>query len=118
MNTVESTGHKIFKSVSSNVYLFNNLVSSSLIFPLQFHYLSDTKTAQCDTVTGCLSGRVRRIKMGTKVAFLHLLVFFAVAKANIEKLHCPSHVERFSSKISRGHFYQCKFPFTNKLYVL
>eukprot|EP00092_Neocalanus_flemingeri_P019418 GFUD01021033.1.p1 GENE.GFUD01021033.1~~GFUD01021033.1.p1 ORF type:complete len:1054 (-),score=234.72 GFUD01021033.1:7-3144(-) len=45
--------------------------------------------------------------MGTKVVFLYLLVLFAVAKANIEKLRCPSRVERFSSKISLGHFYQC-----------
>jgi len=45
--------------------------------------------------------------MGTKVTLFNLVVIFAVTKGGVEKLRCPSRVERFSSNITRGHFYQC-----------
>lgn len=45
--------------------------------------------------------------MGTKVTLFNLLVIFAVANGGVEKLRCPSRVKRFSSNITRGHFYQC-----------
>jgi len=53
------------------------------------------------------TGQTLGNKMGTKDALLHLLLLIAVAKGSVEKLRCPSRVERFSSKLSSGHFYEC-----------
>jgi hypothetical protein len=46
------------------------------------------------------TGQTQKNKMGTTVTLFNLLVIFAVAKGGVEKLCCPSRIERFSSNIN------------------
>jgi len=46
--------------------------------------------------------------MVTRGLLFNLLLLFTAVTGNIENLRCPSKVKRFSSKVSQGHYYECK----------